>query len=453
MTKALLPEIKTSPLPGPRAKELVALDERYISPSYTRGYPLVVDRGEGSLVWDVDGNRFLDFNAGIAVVSTGHCHPRVVKVIQEQAARLIHMSGTDFYYEAQSSVAKALADIVPIPGDKKVFLSNSGTEAVECAMKLARWHTGRAQFISFRGSFHGRTLGSLSITNSKIVHKRRMGPLLPGCHALDYAYCYRCPVGKSYPGCKVECLDSLEDVIFKKQVSPDEVAAIFVEPIQGEGGYVPAPPEFLHRLRAITKKHGIMLVFDEIQSGMGRTGAFFASEESGVTPDIVCIAKGVASGLPLGVTVAASGTMDWVSGAHANTFGGNPLSCVAALETIDILKGGLLAHCRAMGDRMIAACKAKLAGARTVGDIRGRGLMVGLEIVAADGSRKPAADLRDAIVDHCFQRGLLLLGCGPNTLRLCPPLVIDPVQVDWAIETLAEVIASVEGGQPRRAAA
>jgi len=446
MTKALLPEIKTSPLPGPRAAEMVALDDKYISPSYTRTYPLVVDRGEGSLIWDVDGNRFLDFNAGIAVVATGHCHPRIVKAIQDQAARLIHMSGTDFYYEAQSSVAKALCDIVPIAGDKKVFLSNSGTEAVECAMKLARYHTGRSQFISFRGSFHGRTLGSLSITNSKVVHKKRMGPLLPGCHAIDYAYCYRCPVGKSYPGCKVECLDPLEDVIFKKQVSPDEVAAIFCEPIQGEGGYVPGPPEFLRRLREITKKHGILLVFDEIQSGMGRTGTFFASEHSGVQPDIVCIAKGVASGLPLGVTVASSSTMDWVSGAHANTFGGNPLACVAALETIDILKTGLLDQCRAMGDRMIAACRAKLARLPCVGDIRGRGLMVGVEIVAPDGSRAPAGDLRDRIVDVCFQKGLLLLGCGPNTLRLCPPLVIAPEQVDWAIETLAEVITSVEAG-------
>lgn len=448
-----LPEILTSPLPGPRAAALVAQDEKYVSPSYTRTYPLVVDRALGSVIWDVDGNRFLDFNAGIAVCATGHCHPRIVKVLQEQAARLIHMSGTDFYYEAQSSVAKALCDIVPIPGDKKVFLSNSGTEAVECAMKLARYRTGRGQFISFRGSFHGRTLGALSITNSKIVHKKRMGPLLPGCHAIDYAYCYRCPVGKSYPGCSVECLDSLEKVIFTKQVSPDEVAAIFVEPIQGEGGYVPGPPEFLHRLREITRKHGIMLVCDEIQSGMGRTGTFFASEHSGVVPDIVCIAKGVASGMPLGATVALASTMDWVSGAHANTFGGNPLSCVAALATIEILKGGVLANCRDMGDRMMAACRSKLAGARIVGDIRGRGLMVGVEVIAPDGSRAPAGDLRDRIVELCFQRGLLLLGCGPNALRLCPPLVIGPAQVDWAIATLSEVIAIVEAERPMRAIA
>ena len=439
----LLPDIISKPLPGPKAAALVAQDERYVSPSYTRGYPLVVDRALGSVVWDVDGNRFLDFNAGIAVVATGHCHPRVVKAIQDQAARLIHMSGTDFYYEVQSKVARAICEIVPITGDKKVFLSNSGTEAVECALKLARYKTGRQQFISFRGSFHGRTLGALSITNSKIVHKRRMGPLLPGCHVIDYAYCYRCPVGKTPQDCRAECLDPLEKVVFTKQVAPDDVAAIIVEPIQGEGGYVPGPPDFLKRLREITRKHGILLVFDEIQSGMGRTGQFFASEHSGVEPDIVCIAKGVASGMPLGATVALSSTMDWVSGAHANTFGGNPLSCVAALETIDILKGGVLAHCREMGERMMAACRAKLGHKPVVGDIRGRGLMVGIEIVAPDGSKTPAPDLRDRIVDACWHRGLLMLGCGPNTLRLCPPLVIEAAQVDWAIDTLAGVIGSL----------
>lgn len=441
-TSEKLPKIVTNPLPGPKAAALVAQDERYVSPSYTRGYPLVVDKALGSVVWDVDGNRFLDFNAGIAVVSTGHCHPRVVKAIQDQAGRLIHMSGTDFYYEVQSKVAKAICDITPITGDKKVFLSNSGTEAVECALKLARYHTGRSQFISFKGSFHGRTLGSLSITNSKIVHKRRMGPLLPGCHVADYGYCYRCPVGKSPDTCVAECLDPLEKVMFQKQVSPDEIAAVIVEPIQGEGGYVPGIPQFLRRLREITSKYGIMLVFDEIQSGMGRTGQFFASEHSGVEPDIVCIAKGVASGMPLGATVALSRTMDWVPGAHANTFGGNPLSCVAALETIDILKNGVLANCRDMGERMIGACRSKLTQP-IVGDIRGRGLMVGIEIVAPDGSRAPRADLRDRIVDLAWERGLLLLGCGPNTLRLCPPLVIEAAQVDWAIDTLAEVIGSV----------
>jgi 4-aminobutyrate aminotransferase len=446
MTNPLLPEIKTA-LPGPRAKELVAQDQQYVSPSYTRGYPLVVDRGQGAVVWDVDGNRFLDFNAGIAVVATGHCHPRVVKAIQDQAAKLIHMSGTDFYYEVQSGLAKALCEMAPGPGEKQVFLSNSGTEAIECAIKLARHHTGRKHLISFTGAFHGRTLGALSITNSKIVHKRRMGPLLADTTALPYAYCYRCPVNRTYPGCGIECLDPLEKIVFTKQVAPDDVAAIFVEPIQGEGGYVPAPPEFLQRLRDITKKHGIMLVFDEIQSGMGRTGKYFASEHSGVAADIYCLAKGIASGMPLGATIASKSLMTWPSGAHATTFGGNPVSCVAALETIAVLKDGLLDHCRAMGDRMMERVKAKLAPMRCVGDVRGRGLMVGIEIVRPDGSKAPAGDVRDRIVDDAWEKGLLVLGCGPNTLRLCPPLVIDPVQVDWAIDTLAAVFAAAEGAR------
>jgi 4-aminobutyrate aminotransferase len=445
----LLPRLVTPELPGPRAKALVAADEQWVSPSYTRTYPLVVDRGSGCQIWDVDGNRFLDFNAGIAVCATGHCHPEVVSAVQAQAARLIHMSGTDFYYEAQSDAARAACEIVPIAGPKRAFLSNSGTESIECAMKLARYATGRKHFISFQGSFHGRTMGALSLTHSKVVHKRRMGPYLADTTAIPYAYCYRCPVGRKYPGCSVECLDPLERVVFTKQVAPDEVAAIFVEPFQGEGGYVPAPPEFLVRLREIATRHGILLVLDEIQSGMGRTGRFFASEHAGVVGDIYCIAKGIASGMPLGVTVAPASVMSWPSGAHANTFGGNPLACVAAIKTIELLKGGIIAHCQAMGARLMARLAPLATRFSIVGDVRGIGLMAGVEIVADRESREPAGHLRDRVVAGCFRRGLLLLGCGPSTIRLCPPLVVDPDQVDWAVDTLAAVLATVDAEASR----
>ncbi|MBI4860439.1 MAG: acetyl ornithine aminotransferase family protein [Candidatus Riflebacteria bacterium] len=441
-TAELLPKI-VGDLPGPRARELLKLDATYVSPSYTRTYPLVADRGEGCLVWDPDGNRFLDFAAGIAVCATGHCHPQIVKVIQEQAARLIHMSGTDFYYRAQVDAAKAVGDIVPIQGGKRAFLCNSGAEAVECAIKLARYHTVRRHLISFHGAFHGRTYGAMSLSYSKVIHKRRMGPCLADTTAIPYAYCYRCPVGKTYPGCSVECLDVLEKVVFTKGVPPEEVAAIFVEPIQGEGGYVPAPMEFLRRLREIATKHGIMLVFDEVQSGMGRTGKFFASEHTGIVGDIYCIAKGVASGMPLGVTVASSSVMSWASGAHATTFGGNPLACVAAIKTIELLEQGLLAHCETMGERLMGGLAQLAKESPIVGDLRGKGLMIGMEIVTDRATNDPDAQTRDRIVDECFKRGLLLLGCGPNTVRFCPPLVVKPEQIDWAVNTIGQVMAQL----------
>jgi len=439
----LLPDIK-GPIPGSKAKAELKLDEKYISPSYTRNYPLVVDRALGSTVWDVDGNRFLDFNAGIAVCSTGHCHPKIVEAIQKQSARLIHMSGTDFYYPQQVEVAKALTEIIPIKESKRIFLSNSGAEAVECAMKLARFHTGRPHFISFYGSFHGRTLGAMSLSNSKTIHRRKMGPVTPEATAVPYAYCYRCPVNRCYPGCSLECLDQLEHVVFSKRIAPDEVAAIFVEPVQGEGGYVPAPREFLARLRDLCNQHGILLVFDEIQSGMGRTGKYFASEHSGVVADIYCVAKGIASGLPLGATVASSRVMTWDSGSHATTFGGNPVSCAASVKTIELLKDGLLDHCREMGERLLSHLRPLVQTSPIVGDVRGFGLMVGMEIVSDKAKKTQAHDLRNEIVMECFRKGLLILGCGPNTLRFCPPLVVTPSQIDWACETVAKVIRGHE---------
>ncbi|MBM3747820.1 MAG: aminotransferase class III-fold pyridoxal phosphate-dependent enzyme, partial [Acidobacteria bacterium] len=331
-----LPEILT-PLPGPRARAVIERDQRVLSPSYTRAYPLVVERGEGATVVDVDGNRFLDFCAGIAVVATGHCHPRVVKAIQEQAARLVHMSGTDFYYENMVTLAERLAATAPGGVPRRVFLSNSGAEAVECAIKLARYSTGREKFVAFLGAFHGRTLGALSLTASKPVQRQGMGPLLSGVHHLPYAYCYRCPYGQRAESCRVECVQAIE-TLFRTVLPPREVAAIVFEPVQGEGGYVVPPRRFFEELERLARAHGILLIADEVQSGMGRTGRMWACEQLGVVPDILAVAKGIASGMPLGATIARAELMSWKPGAHASTFGGNPVSVAAALVTLELLE-------------------------------------------------------------------------------------------------------------------
>jgi len=338
-------------------------------------------RGRGCAVEDVDGNVFLDCAAGIAVNATGHSHPDVVRAITAQAGQFLHMSGTDFYYEPQVRVAEALADVAPMAGPVKSFFGNSGTEAIEASIKLARYATGRTHLIAFLGAFHGRTMGSLSLTASKTVQRQRFGPLVPGVVHAQYANCYRCPVGARPEICGSECLDPLEQQTLVQLVSPDEVAAVVVEPIQGEGGYLVPPAQFLQRLRDITTKHGMLLVVDEVQSGMGRTGRMFAVEHSGVQPDIVAIAKGVASGLPLGVSLAKAGLMSWPPGAHASTFGGNPLACAAALETIRLLKEQLMANAAAVGARMIDGLRALMEKHPTIGDVRGRGLMIGVELV------------------------------------------------------------------------
>src|SRR5262245_55146211 len=332
-----IPDIRT-PLPGPKAKALIDRDKVSVSPSYTRGYPLVIERGSGAAVEDVDGNVFLDCAAGIAVNSTGHSHPDVVKAITEQAGRFLHMSGTDFYYDVQVRLAEELSAIAPVDGPARSFFGNSGTEAIEACIKLARYTTGRDNFIAFLGAFHGRTMGSLSLTASKTVQRKGLGPLLPGVFHAPYADCYRCPLGLKPENCAAECLDYIDHSLFVQLVSPEEVAAIVVEPIQGEGGYVVAPDQFMQRLRELTKAHGILLVDDEVQSGMGRSGKMFAIEYAGVEPDMVAIAKGVASGLPLGVAVARKDLMAWPPGSHASTFGGNPVSCAAAIATIELLK-------------------------------------------------------------------------------------------------------------------
>jgi 4-aminobutyrate aminotransferase len=437
------PRVSTA-LPGPRARAIIDRDHSVVSPSYTRGYPLVMARGSGAMVEDVDGNVFLDCAAGIAVNATGHSHPDVVRAINDQAQKFLHMSGTDFYYEPQVKLAEELAAVVPIRGGVRSFFGNSGTEAIEACLKLSRYATGRANVIAFLGGFHGRSMGSLSLTASKALQRRGFGPMMPGVYHAPYADCYRCPLGLKADNCQAECLDYLEHQIFVHLVTPDEVAAVIVEPIQGEGGYVVAPDQFMARLRELTTRHGILLVADEVQSGMGRSGRMFAIEYSGVEPDMVAIAKGVASGLPLGVAAARSALMEWPPGAHASTFGGNPVSCAAALTTLKLLKDRLMANAADVGAYLMAALRALMDRHLLIGDVRGRGLMVGVELVRDRRTKERAIEERDAVVSGAFTRGLLLLGAGRNAIRFSPPLVITREQVDIAVGIFDEALSDVE---------
>jgi 4-aminobutyrate aminotransferase len=396
-------------------------------------------RGEGAIVEDVDGNRFLDFNAGIAVVATGHCHPRVVEAVRRQASKFLHMSGTDFYYENMVRLAEKLASLVPGRTPRRVYFGNSGAEAVEAALKMARYHTGRDKFIAFFGGFHGRTMGALSLTGSKVVQRKGFGPMLPVQH-IPYAYCYRCTYGKHPDTCSVECVKIIEDQLFKTILPSTEVAAIFVEPIQGEGGYLVPPPKFHQELRRIADKYGILLVHDEVQSGMGRTGRMFASEHFGVAPDIVTIAKGIASGLPLSATVARADVMNWPPGAHASTFGGNPVAVEASLATLELLEEQLLENAAVLGEYMLTRMHEWPARFPIVGDVRGRGLMIGFELVRDRQTKEPAPGLRSKLEQMAFERGLLILGCGPNSIRLCPPLVIGRDQADFALGILEQCL-------------
>jgi 4-aminobutyrate aminotransferase len=442
-TEAKLPVLLT-PLPGPKARDVIARDAQVVSPSYTRGYPLVAKSGRGAMVEDVDGNVFLDFAAGIAVVSTGHCHPRVVEAIQKQAAELIHISCTDFYYPGLVELAERLAAVAPGIEAKKVYFGNSGTEATEAAIKLARYHTHRDKIIAFHGCFHGRTLGALSLTASKAVQRKGFGALLGGVFHIPYPNSYRCPNGNPSPCTCVESATFLEREIFKRLVAPEEVAAIFIEPIQGEGGYVPAPAAFLQELQRICRKHSILLVCDEVQSGMGRTGKWWACEHAGIEPDIICVAKGIASGMPLSATIARASLMDWKPGAHASTFGGNPVCVAAALATMELLETEYIENARRVGEFFIGRMADWPARHRIVGDVRGKGLMIGVEIVRDQKTKERAGDLREAIVDLAFEKGLLLLGAGENTIRIAPPLLVDEEQAAFAAKTLEACISEVE---------
>lgn len=433
------PKINT-PLPGPKARAVVEADDRYVSPSYTRSYPMVAKRGRGLRVEDVDGNEFLDFAAGIAVCSTGHCHPEVVAAIQKQAAELIHMSGTDFYYEHMVTLAERLSKVAPMKGPHRFYYGNSGAEAVECALKIARYHTGRQHVIAFLGAFHGRTMGALSLTASKPQQRRRFSPLVPGVTHVRYPYAYRgCSGGpQEKEAFALGCARYIEDKLFKTVLAPEEVAAIFVEPIQGEGGYVPAPTIFLQELRRICDKHGILLVADEVQSGAGRTGQWWAIQDSGVEPDIITIAKGIASGMPLSVCMTRAEIMDWKPGSHASTFGGNPVAIASALATMDILEREGIANAAKIGGQMLNRLHTWLGKHPNVGDVRGRGLMIGVEFVKDQDSREPFPALRDRIVDLCFEKGLLILGCGETSIRLAPPLIVNQHEAAIALDIFEE---------------
>jgi 4-aminobutyrate aminotransferase len=440
--EAVLPFI-AGELPGPHARRVIERDTQVLSPSYTRPYPLVVDRAQGALVTDVDGNRFLDFNAGIAVVASGHCHPDVVRAVQEQAALLIHMSGTDFYYENMVQLAETLARLAPGDQARRVFFGNSGTEAVEGALKLARYHTGRDKFIAFFGCFHGRTLGSLALTSRRPVQRARFGPFMPGVHHVPYPYCYRCPYGKQVETCGVECAKAIEEQLFKTILPAAETAAIVIEPVQGEAGYIVPPRKFFDELAEIAKRHHILLIFDEVQSGMGRTGKMWASDHFDANPEIMTVAKGIASGMPLGATIANAAVMNWPPGAHASTFGGNPVSVAASLATIELLERELIANAAEIGKHMRARMDAWSSQFPIVGEVRGLGLMIGVELVRDQQTKEKAVEERDRMIEMAFRRGLLMLGAGENTLRLSPPLTITREQADFAMDVLEECFRSL----------
>ena len=440
-----VPDIRT-PLPGPNAAKIVARDRRVVSSSYTRDYPFVMAKGQGAVVEDVDGNVFLDCAAGIAVTGTGHSHPDVVKAIVGQAQKFLHMSGTDFYYEPQVQLAEELAKIVPLSGTRgeaRSFFGNSGTEAVEAAIKLARYASKRFNVIAFLGSFHGRTLGALSATSSKAIQRTGFGPMMPGVYHAPFATCYRCPVGLRPESCQAECLGFLEDQILVHLVAPEEVAAVIVEPIQGEGGYLVPAPAFHQRLRALTRQHGIMLIVDEVQTGMGRTGKMFASEHFGLEADILALAKGIASGMPLGVCIAPAAIMSWPPGAHASTFGGNPVSTAAALATLKLLKDGIIDNAAAVGAHMMSRLRGLMDKHALIGDVRGKGLMIGVELVRDRQTKERATAERARLVQEMFKRGVLILGAGRNAVRFAPPLVLTKDQADTVVDLFDESLAAV----------
>jgi 4-aminobutyrate aminotransferase len=430
-------------LPGPLSEAWIARDREHLSPSYTRSYPFVMDHGRGTQVWDVDGNRFLDFCAGIAVCSTGHSHPAVVRAIQDQAARFIHMSGTDFYYSPEIELAERLNRVAPMDGETRVFLTNSGAESIEAAFKLARYHTGRPRALAYVGAFHGRTMGALSLTGSKAVQREGFAPLVPGVTHVPYPYCYRCPFGRTHPDCDLYCARYIEESVFSTYCPPQEVAALFAEPIQGEGGYVVPPEGYWQRMRELCDRYGILLVVDEVQSGLGRTGKMTAIEHWDTEPDIVALAKGIASGMPLGAMVARKAIMNWPPGSHGTTFGGNPVCCAAALTTFELIEEGLLENAARQGEYMLQSLRALQAHHPTMGDVRGKGLMIAVEWVKDRETRERAPELRNQLLEACFRRGLLVLGCGPNSMRFSPPLLVTRREIDEALDILVAALDSI----------
>jgi len=438
------PKIVVTP-PGPKAMELVKKDESLISPSYVRFYPLVVESGKDCIVKDVDGNEYIDFNSGLVCLNVGHNHPKVISAIKSQCNRFLHYSNTDVYYNEVVNLAETLSEITPGSFDKKAYFGNSGTEAIEAAIKLAKWHTRKQLFIGFISGFHGRTVGALSFTASKPAQRRHFFPLMPGVTHVPYPYCYRCPFHQTYPDCHYWCIDFIDDFVFKKYVPPEDVAAILFEPIQGEGGYVVPPPEYFERLKKLADKHGILLVDDEVQAGMGRTGKWFAIENWNVEPDILCSAKALASGLPLGATIAKAKVMDWIGGSHASTFGGNPLSCVAASAVISVIKEErLLENATKQGTYILKRLESLKEKSEIIGDVRGKGLMIGMEIVENKENEKPAAKKASEIMTRSWKRGVAVITCGVSTVRIAPPLTITRELVDAALEIIEDVVKEVE---------
>ena len=434
----------TTPPPGPRARAIIQRDETYAAPCYIKEYPLVIGRGEGPMVEDVDGNRYLDFMAGIAVCSTGYSHPEVVQAIQEAAGKFLHICGGDFYYESMAALCERLARLAPGASKKRVFLTNSGTEAVEGAMKLARHSTGRTAFIAFKGAFHGRTYGALSLTSSKARQHQGFGPFLPDVHHVAYGYCYRCEYGKTFPECGIHCVDIIEKDLFARHLDPRDVAAVVVEPLQGEGGYILPPPGWLTSIRALCDRHGILMVADEVQSGVGRTGKMWACDHEGVEPDILVTAKGLGSGMPIGAIIAKESVSTWQHGAHGSTFGGNPVCCAAALATLDLVERGLVANARQRGEQLTAGLRALASKHGFIGDVRGVGLMLGLEFVSDRTTREPALDLAQRLEQMAFAKGLLVLAAGKNALRLAPPLIVDQEDVEIALSLLGKCVDELD---------
>jgi len=438
------PKMVVTP-PGPKARELVRKDESLISPSYVRFYPLVVESGKGCLVKDVDGNEYIDFNSGLVCLNVGHNHPKVIAALKNQCDRFLHYSNTDFYYTEVINLAEKLAEITPGNFQKKVYFGNSGAEAIEAAIKLTKWHTRKQLYIGFTSAFHGRTIGALSFTASKPTQRRYFFPLMPGVTHVPYPYCYRCPFKQTYPDCHYWCIDFIEDFVLKKYVPPEEVAAILFEPIQGEGGYVVPPPEYFQRLKKLADKYGILLIDDEVQAGMGRTGKWFAIEHWNIEPDVLCSAKALASGLPLGATIAKSKVMDWVGGSHASTFGGNPLSCAAASAVISVIKNErLLENAAKQGAYIMKRLEKLKDQSEIVGDVKGKGLMIGMEIVENKENKKPAAKKASEIMTRSWKRGVAVITCGVSTVRIAPPLIINRELVDAALDIIEDVIKEVE---------
>ncbi len=443
-----LPVLKTA-LPGPVAQQVVAHDAQYISPSYTRPYPLVIKRAKGAMIEDVDGNIFLDFNAGVAVCSTGHAHPHVVEAIKKQVDDFLHICSADYYFPQMPQLAEKLNQLAPGAHDKRVHFGNSGAEAVEGAVKLAMYATRRQKLIGFFGAFHGRTMGALSLTASKFKQRAGFGPQALDVTHVPYANCYRCPYNLTQETCGAKeskgphCARVIEELLFNTTVPADECAAIVLELIQGEGGYIVPPASFLQTIREIADRYDIKVIADEVQSGFGRTGKMYASEHFGFVPDILTSAKGIASGLPLSATIARADLMTWGPGAHASTFGGNPVAIAASLATLELLEDGLIENAAQMGDYLLDGFRDLMGKHAIIGDVRGKGLMIGIELVKDRATKEPVPAAMVRVETECFKRGLITLGCGQSTIRLSPPLVIDKDQCDFALKTIDEVLTAI----------